>query len=214
MTITDVAAPAGTGRPAAPSHPLASLTAAEIDAVRAVVLALPSTSDATRFAYVGLEEPAKPEVLAWEAGAPLPERRARVQLLDMRTTSSLDLVVSLASGEVVSSVELDGTAGQLPILDAEFEEVGLIANADEGWVAALAAGRARYLGITDDEALQAFHLLAHTEGILPALESSHALAQAIKLARERPRDQIVLCNLSGRGDKDVHTIAAREGLVL
>ena len=75
-------------------------------------------------------------------------------------------------------------------------------------------GRARYLGITDDEALQAFHLLAHTEGILPALESSHALAQAIKLARERPRDQIVLCNLSGRGDKDVHTIAAREGLVL
>ncbi|MFZ4216150.1 tryptophan synthase subunit beta, partial [Pantoea endophytica] len=50
--------------------------------------------------------------------------------------------------------------------------------------------------------------------ILPALESSHALAQAIKLARERPRDQIVLCNLSGRGDKDVHTIAAREGLVL
>jgi tryptophan synthase beta chain len=76
------------------------------------------------------------------------------------------------------------------------------------------SGRATYLGITDEEALQAFHLLAHTEGILPALESSHALAQAIKLARERPRDQIVLCNLSGRGDKDVHTIAAREGLVL
>lgn len=75
-------------------------------------------------------------------------------------------------------------------------------------------GRARYLGITDEEALQAFHLLAHAEGILPALESSHALAQAIKLARERPRDQIVLCNLSGRGDKDVHTIAAREGLML
>ena len=76
------------------------------------------------------------------------------------------------------------------------------------------SGRATYLGITDEEALQAFHLLAHAEGILPALESSHALAQAIKLARERPRDQMVLCNLSGRGDKDVHTIAAREGLVL
>jgi len=76
------------------------------------------------------------------------------------------------------------------------------------------SGRARYVGITDEEALQAFHLLAHTEGILPALESSHALAQAMKLARGRPRDQIVLCNLSGRGDKDVHTIAAREGLVL
>ncbi|HET8819704.1 MAG TPA: tryptophan synthase subunit beta [Xanthomonadaceae bacterium] len=75
-------------------------------------------------------------------------------------------------------------------------------------------GRAEYVGITDDEALAAFHQLARTEGILPALESSHALAQAVKLARELPRDAIVLCNLSGRGDKDVHTIAAREGLHL
>ena len=75
-------------------------------------------------------------------------------------------------------------------------------------------GRAEYAGITDDEALEAFHLLCRTEGILPALESSHALAQAIKLARELPKDGLVLCNLSGRGDKDVHTIAAREGIVL
>ena len=74
------------------------------------------------------------------------------------------------------------------------------------------AGRARYVGITDDEALEAFHLLARTEGILAALESSHAVAQAMKLARELPKDGIVLCNLSGRGDKDVHTIAAREGV--
>ena len=74
------------------------------------------------------------------------------------------------------------------------------------------AGRAEYVGITDDEALEAFHLLARTEGILAALESSHAVAQAIKLARELPKDGIVLCNLSGRGDKDVHTIAAREGV--
>ncbi|CAM5497055.1 tryptophan synthase subunit beta [Rhodanobacter lindaniclasticus] len=74
------------------------------------------------------------------------------------------------------------------------------------------AGRAEYVGITDDEALEAFHLLARTEGILAALESSHAVAQAIKLAREYPKDGIVLCNLSGRGDKDVHTIAAREGV--
>ncbi|UJJ52385.1 MULTISPECIES: tryptophan synthase subunit beta [Rhodanobacter] len=73
-------------------------------------------------------------------------------------------------------------------------------------------GRAEYVGITDDEALAAFHLLARTEGILAALESSHAVAQAIKLARELPKDGIVLCNLSGRGDKDVHTIAAREGV--
>ena len=74
------------------------------------------------------------------------------------------------------------------------------------------AGRAEYVGVTDDEALAAFHLLARTEGILAALESSHAVAQAIKLAREYPSDGIVLCNLSGRGDKDVHTIAAREGV--
>ncbi|MBA3931225.1 MAG: tryptophan synthase subunit beta, partial [Xanthomonas sp.] len=64
------------------------------------------------------------------------------------------------------------------------------------------------------EALAAFHRLTRTEGILPALESSHAVAQAIKLARELPKDQLVLCNLSGRGDKDVHTIAAREGISL
>ena len=74
--------------------------------------------------------------------------------------------------------------------------------------------RADYVGVTDDEAMAAFHLLARTEGILPALESSHAIAQAIKLARELPKDGIVLCNLSGRGDKDVQTIAAREGMGL
>lgn len=73
-------------------------------------------------------------------------------------------------------------------------------------------GRARYVGVTDEEALAAFHLLARTEGILAALESSHAVAQAIKLARDLPHDALVLCNLSGRGDKDVHTIAARENL--
>jgi tryptophan synthase beta chain len=76
------------------------------------------------------------------------------------------------------------------------------------------AGRAEYVGVTDDEALAAFHLLCETEGILPALESSHAVAQAIKLARGMPQDKLILCNLSGRGDKDVHTIAKREGFEL
>ncbi len=75
-------------------------------------------------------------------------------------------------------------------------------------------GRAEYVGVTDAEAMQAFHRLTEVEGILPALESSHAVAQAIKLAREMPRDGIVLCNLSGRGDKDVHTVAQREGIQL
>jgi tryptophan synthase beta chain len=76
------------------------------------------------------------------------------------------------------------------------------------------AGRAQYLGITDDEALAAFHTLARTEGILAALESAHAIAQAMKLARDLPKDALVLCNLSGRGDKDVQTIADREGFDL
>lgn len=75
-------------------------------------------------------------------------------------------------------------------------------------------GRAEYVGVTDAEALAAFHLLTRSEGILPALESSHAIAQALKLARELPSDALVLCNLSGRGDKDVHTIAAHEGIRL
>jgi tryptophan synthase beta chain len=76
------------------------------------------------------------------------------------------------------------------------------------------SGRATYVGVTDDEALQAFHLLARTEGILAALESSHAVAQAMKLARDMPKDALVLCNLSGRGDKDIFTIAKREGIEL
>ena len=62
--------------------------------------------------------------------------------------------------------------------------------------------------------MQAFHLLARTEGILAALESSHAIAQAIKLARALPRDALVLANLSGRGDKDIHSIARREGITV
>jgi len=73
-------------------------------------------------------------------------------------------------------------------------------------------GRAEYVGITDDEALAAFYELCRTEGIIPALESSHALAYAIKLAPQMHRDQIVLVNLSGRGDKDINTVAEREGV--
>ncbi len=75
-------------------------------------------------------------------------------------------------------------------------------------------GRAHYAPITDDECMAAFHELARTEGILAALESSHAVAQAIKLAPSMRRDQLILVNLSGRGDKDVQTIARREGITL
>ena len=75
-------------------------------------------------------------------------------------------------------------------------------------------GRASYAGITDAEALAAFHTLARTEGILAALESSHAVALAVKLARDMTKDKMILVNLSGRGDKDVHTIARHEGITL
>jgi len=75
-------------------------------------------------------------------------------------------------------------------------------------------GRVNYVGITDDEAVAAFHTLTRTEGIIPALESSHALAYAEKLARELGKDKNILVNLSGRGDKDMHTVAEREGIKL
>ncbi|MGE0875287.1 MAG: tryptophan synthase subunit beta [Burkholderiales bacterium] len=73
-------------------------------------------------------------------------------------------------------------------------------------------GRAEYVSITDDEALKAFHDCARLEGILAALESSHALAYAAKLAPTLPKDRLLLVNLSGRGDKDMHTIMARSGI--
>ncbi len=73
-------------------------------------------------------------------------------------------------------------------------------------------GRVEYVAITDDEALQAFHDLTRIEGIIPALESSHALAYVTKLAPTMDRDRIIIVNLSGRGDKDIHTVAALEGI--
>ncbi len=72
-------------------------------------------------------------------------------------------------------------------------------------------GRAEYVGITDDEALSAFHRLCRTEGIIPALESSHAVAYAMKLAATLRPDQHLLVNLSGRGDKDIGTVADLSG---
>lgn len=73
------------------------------------------------------------------------------------------------------------------------------------------SGRAQYVTITDEEALKAFHDCCRIEGIIPALESSHALAYAAKLAATLPKEQTILVNLSGRGDKDIHTVAERMG---
>jgi tryptophan synthase beta chain len=77
----------------------------------------------------------------------------------------------------------------------------------------LESGRAEYRPITDDEAMEAFSLLSRTEGILPAIESAHALAGAMKLGRELGPDAVILVNLSGRGDKDVQTAAQWFGLI-
>ncbi|MBI2312558.1 MAG: tryptophan synthase subunit beta [Betaproteobacteria bacterium] len=74
------------------------------------------------------------------------------------------------------------------------------------------SGRAEYVAATDDEALAAFHALCRFEGIMPALESSHALAHAAKLAPQMEKDQLILVNLSGRGDKDMNTVAQASGI--
>ncbi|MDH3997948.1 MAG: tryptophan synthase subunit beta [Desulfuromonadales bacterium] len=75
-------------------------------------------------------------------------------------------------------------------------------------------GRAEYVSITDQEALDAFRLLTEMEGIIPALESAHAIAHVLKLAPELPADAVVLVCLSGRGDKDIHTVAEAMGVEL
>ena len=74
-------------------------------------------------------------------------------------------------------------------------------------------GRAEYVPVNDDEALAAFHKLCRIEGIIPALESSHAVAQAMKIAPSMGKDKVLLVNLSGRGDKDMHTVAEKSGIV-
>ena len=73
-------------------------------------------------------------------------------------------------------------------------------------------GRAEYVAVTDADALKAFHDLCHFEGIMPALESAHALAYAASLAPAMAADRVLLVNLSGRGDKDMHTVAAKSGI--
>jgi tryptophan synthase beta chain len=74
------------------------------------------------------------------------------------------------------------------------------------------SGRAEYVAVTDAEALKAFHELCRCEGIIPALESAHAVAHAMKIAPQMDKDAILLVNLSGRGDKDMHTVAERSGI--
>jgi tryptophan synthase beta chain len=76
------------------------------------------------------------------------------------------------------------------------------------------SGRAEYVAANDDEALNAFHTLTRMEGIMPALESAHAVAHAMKIAPQMTKDEVLLVNLSGRGDKDMHTVAKASGIEL
>jgi len=75
-------------------------------------------------------------------------------------------------------------------------------------------GRAEYTSVTDDEAMAAFDLLAREEGIMPALESAHAIAHTMKVAPKMKKNQLLIVNLSGRGDKDVQQIANMRGITL
>lgn len=108
---------------------------------------------------------------------------------------------------------LDDDDGQ--ILDTHSVSAGLDypgVGPEHAWLKD--SGRASYHGVTDEEALAAFHELTRVEGIMPALESAHAVAYGMKLAAGLDRDRIVLINLSGRGDKDINTVAQLEGMTL
>jgi len=108
---------------------------------------------------------------------------------------------------------LEDAAGQ--ILETHSVSAGLDypgVGPEHAWLKDI--GRATYVSVTDREAMAAFHDLTRTEGIIPALESAHALAYAARLAPKMGRDQVLVVNLSGRGDKDIQTVAAREGIRL
>lgn len=108
---------------------------------------------------------------------------------------------------------LDDDAGQ--IRDTHSVSAGLDypgVGPEHAWLKD--SGRAQYVGIDDEQALAAFHELTRTEGIMPALESAHAIAHAMKIAAGMSADEIVLVNLSGRGDKDINTVAELQGMTL
>jgi len=132
--------------------------------------------------------------------------------------SGLEHAASLCAGRVgvlhgSRTYLLDDDAGQ--IRDTHSISAGLDypgVGPEHAWLKD--SGRAEYVGVNDDEALQAFHLCSRLEGIIPALESAHAVAYGVKLAGRMRKDQTVLVNLSGRGDKDIQTVADIEGIAL
>ena len=106
--------------------------------------------------------------------------------------------------------DADGQIAQTHSVSAGLDYPGV--GPEHAWLKE--TGRAQYVAINDDEALAAFHDLCHLEGIIPALESAHAVAYGLKLARELGAGKRIIVNISGRGDKDINTIAARDGITL
>jgi tryptophan synthase beta chain len=104
--------------------------------------------------------------------------------------------------------DVDGQIMQTHSVSAGLDYPGV--GPEHAWLKDI--GRVNYVVANDDEALRAFHTLTRVEGIMPALESSHALAYAEKLAATMTRDQVIVVNLSGRGDKDIHTVAEIDGI--
>ncbi|GAA0325388.1 tryptophan synthase subunit beta [Sphingomonas oligophenolica] len=102
----------------------------------------------------------------------------------------------------------DGQIAEAHSISAGLDYPGI--GPEHSWLHSI--GRVTYTSATDTEALDAFQLLCRTEGIIPALEPSHAIAAVARVAREMDRDQIILCNLCGRGDKDIFTVAAALGV--
>ena len=133
-----------------------------------------------------------------------------------RGLGGLEHAASLCAGRVgvlhgSRTYLLDDDAGQ--IRDTHSVSAGLDypgVGPEHAWLKD--SGRARYVGVDDAEAMKAFHALTRSEGIMPALETAHAVAYGMRLAAERPADEIVLINLSGRGDKDINTVAEIEGI--
>ena len=106
--------------------------------------------------------------------------------------------------------DADGQIAQTHSVSAGLDYPGV--GPEHAWLKE--TGRAQYVAINDDEALAAFHDLCRLEGIIPALESAHAVAYGLKLARELGAGKRIIVNISGRGDKDINTIAARDGITL
>ncbi len=133
-----------------------------------------------------------------------------------RGLAGMDHAASLCAGRVgvlhgSRTYLLDDEAGQIRhthSVSAGLDYPGV--GPEHAWLKD--TGRAKYVGIDDREAMKAFHALTRTEGIMPALETAHAVAYGMKRAAERPSNEVVLINLSGRGDKDINTVAEIEGI--